>query len=170
MNTASPIDDVVEENELNEESEDEPEDEVNEESDDDPEDEDEDNEESEESDEESIDVWSRIIRHAARESNIKSPVDATREPFLGEFVNHMKDYVEQVRKFWDALNDDETFNIIESDMENATIDQDEAAELAWQNRRFRLRKIIQDHLDVIKEEIDNKEEMDENSSNSSTSG
>ena len=124
--------------------------------------------EKETSDEESdatiddgINVWSAIIRHAAKAMNLTNAEEATREPYLSEMVNHMRKYAENGRQFVYALDEDPIYKTIHEvfkayeESDNTDADElEEAIDMAWQNKRFRLKNVIHDNIDVIEEVIE----------------
>ena len=122
-------------------------------------------EETEEEDEEStddestgdeIDHWPTIVKHAASRVELKNPRDALREPFLSEFVDEMKNFVEIKQKFIKEMEQDPVYRKIQEDMDELerimNVDsREEVADVAWHNRRFKLRKVIEENLDEIEE-------------------
>ena len=109
-----------------------------------------------EDEENEIDVWPDVIKHAASKMEIENYEDVVREPYLSEFVDLMKTYVEEKRTFVRAIQDDSVYRTIYEEFE-ACEDSDgipaeetnAAIDLAWQNKRFRLRTIIKENIHVV---------------------
>lgn len=129
-------------------------------------------EESEQSDEEAddIDVWPMIVAHAAQQTKLEKAKMALREPYLSEFVDCMKDYAEAKRQFVKALEADSIYSSIldeideTEDPSSTRQEKHEVAELAWHNKRFKVKRVIAEHLDLVKEAIKNREESEDESS------
>ena len=120
-----------------------------------------------ESSEDDIDVWPMIVTHAAKKIKLEKANMAIREPYLSEFVDHMKDYAEAQRHFVKALEADKVYSSILEEIdenEDPTSTRDEkleVAELAWQNKRFKVKRVIAEHLDLVNQAIQEAESSDE---------
>ena len=100
----------------------------------------------EEIDEEKDDLWQETIDYARQNTKGSSKDEIIQEPYLSQFVDHMKEYVETRINFVKQMEDDEDYKKI-NDMidrfESDDYERDEAVDAAWHNRRFLVKRIIE---------------------------
>ena len=119
--------------------------------------------------------WTIIVSKACGNVSFgpafEKPTDALKEPFLSEIVSEMANFVERRLLFANLIeNSNEAYEKINDRIErfeSEGMPRDEAANTAWHDRRFLLRKILAEHLDVVKEKLlpeyessDDNEELD----------
>ena len=81
------------------------------------------------------------------------------EPYLSQFVEHMKNYVEQRFQFVHDMGFNSEYEkvhkLIERNIQRG-YGRQEAVDAAWHDRRFLVKQIIQDHKNAV-----NKSESDD---------
>ena len=87
----------------------------------------------------------------------EDPIKMLREPYLGEFVHELQQVVESRIKFANYFeNDDPVYvsisRIKEKAEEEDALEEDECADIAWSQRRFAVRKIIRENIDLFDDE------------------
>ena len=124
--------------------------------------------ETEPDDEETEDLWPEIIKNAYREFKkvAKAPLSLILvEPYLSQFIENVKDYVEERIRFNDVMQQDDHYkkiaDLIDTYKEE-DFDRDEAIDAAWHKRRFLVRKIVKGYIDTLRD--DDREDEDEEES------
>ena len=119
-------------------------------------------------DEETEDLWPEIIKNAYSEFKkvAKAPLSLILvEPYLSQFIENVKDYVEKRIRFNDVMQQDEHYkkiaDLIDTYKEE-DFDKDEAIDAAWHKRRFLVRKIVKGYIDTLHD--DDSEDEDEEES------
>ena len=124
------------------------------------------------SDEEQVcSLWNEVVRAACVGSQLNNREMVLKEPFLSDFVDKMKEFVENRIQFVQSMELDEQYTKINETIdkfENDGYDREEAVDTAWHNRRFLVRRIIEHHLDTVKEMMNDDTESD--ASNSDDNG
>jgi len=114
--------------------------------------------------------WSSIIAAACEDVSFGSPFtkpeDVLKEPYLSDLVSAMSNFVEQRLQFAREMESDDSLyeqinNRIDR-LENDDFPRDEAAMTAWHDKRYHVRKILADHLDVIQQEMFDDSDEDDN--------
>ena len=140
-----------------------------------PESEDETNDEpkSEEFDtDDEYDYWQILINETFKEmglhKEIKNPKEILLDPILTEFLEELRENLEGRMKFAEYMqNQDKVYQEIQNTAERHSrkdLDEDEAFEKAWNERKYLLKRLIRDNLNVIKsamEESASEESEDE---------
>ena len=112
----------------------------------------------------SMNFWSRIIREVWNQESygVETLAEVLKEPYLSEFINDVQKLFEGRLEFAQHMeNDDEVYDKIKKTIdryESKGYDTQEATELAWQERRFLLRNIIEE---CVKNLVDEEEEGDD---------
>ena len=112
----------------------------------------------ESSDDEEESRWKEIISAACDETDFgpqfAKPEHILKEPYISEVVAAMGNYVERHIMFaHDMENEDDTYeqiNIRIARYEDEDMPRDEASQLAWQDRRYLVRKMLEKHVDIVK--------------------
>ena len=107
------------------------------------------------------DHWGHIIGKACEnvsfDHDITTPEQVLKEPYLSEMVGEIGMVVEERMKFAnDMENKDKTYEQINNRIERYESDdmpRDEAVQTAWHDRRFLIRKMLMENLDIIKEKL-----------------
>ena len=118
--------------------------------------------------EEEEDLWQEIIEFAHSQCKV-TPTQVSVEPYLSQFVEHMKEYVEERFKFVKTMESDKYYEKIQENierfMDSEAYDREEAVDTAWHNRRFLIKRIIEEHKELLTEKDsddgDSDEEIDE---------
>ena len=132
----------------------------NSESDEDPSDEEMKDEEKQDEERESRDMWRDIVLHACLEFKNELLTRADQvllEPFLSEFVEHMKEYVEEKFQFVKSMEQDDQYekiNCMIDQLDGEEYDREEAVDCAWHNRRFLVKRMIQENIDLVAKIVD----------------
>jgi hypothetical protein len=130
----------------------------------------EDNEETTESKKEEQDYWETMIAETCREmelhKEIKNPKELMKEPMLGEFLEELRQNIENKMKFADYMqNEDKVYKEIHSTAERyeeKDLDEDEAFEKAWNKRKYLLIRLLRDNLYIVQDVLnENYEDSDE---------
>lgn len=109
-----------------------------------------DDEEDESDDEEGEDVWVDILAAAKLEYG-ESSDNIFVEPYLSQFVEHVKNYVEERTQFVRDVEFDEFYEKINKAIEKYVskgYDRKEAVDSAWNDRRFLVKQIMEKHRDT----------------------
>lgn len=118
----------------------------------------------EQSDEEEKDAgyWRDIIANTCKDIEFEKPEDLLREPLLSHVVDEMRKLVEKRLSFTAYMenNDDVYERISREENRLAAFDEDDAQETAWHNKRFLIKRVLADNLDMFEKEEE--EEDDEN--------
>ena len=115
--------------------------------------------ESDAEEEEVEDLWQEIIEYAHSECKV-TPSQVLVEPYLSQFVEHMKEYVEERFKFVKTMESDEYYEKIQENierfMDSEAYDREEAVDTAWHNRRFLIKRIIEENKELlaVKDSVD----------------
>ena len=120
--------------------------------------------------EEEQDYWEMLIEETCREMNIKkeirNPKDLLVEPILGEFLEELCQQLESRMKFAQYMEDhDKVYQEIQTTAERfreKDLDEDEAFEKAWNKRKYLLKWLLRDNLNIIKDVL-NESDDGENS-------
>ena len=117
-------------------------------------------EDQEEQDVKSKDIWRDIVSEACSEFKNELLTRADQvllEPFLSEFIEHMKEYVEENFRFVKMMEQDAQYEKIDNmiqQFEEEDYDREEAADSAWHNRRFLVKRMIEDNIDLVAKIVD----------------
>jgi hypothetical protein len=121
----------------------------------------EESEDESDGEETSRDLWPQIISDACDTVQFSLPLkhadQLLRDPFLDEFVDQMKSVVEKRVDFVKAMDSDEGYGKIDSTIqqfESDDYDRTEAVDAAWHARRFLVKKIIKEHIDIVEKAFD----------------
>ena len=114
--------------------------------------------EEESESEDDYDHWQVLINETFKEiglhKEIKNPKEILREPLLSEFLEELRENLETRMKFADYMqNEDKVYQEIQNTAERHSrkdLEEDEAFEKAWDDRKYLLKRLIRDNLDVIK--------------------
>ncbi len=126
--------------------------------------------ESDKSSEPEENYWSESIIEICREmdlkNEIKNPKEVLSEPLLSRFLEEIRDNIGNRMKFADYMkNHDKIYQEIQStaeQYEQKELDEDEAFEKAWNKRKYLLKRMLRDNLDVIEKTLDeNNDSSDE---------
>ena len=129
--------------------------------------------ETEESDtDDEYDYWQVLISETFKEMGlrreIKNPKEILLDPVLSEFLEELRENLEGRMKFAEYMqNKDKVYQEIQNTAERHSrkdLDEDEAFEKAWNERKYLLKRLIRDNLNVIKsamEESASEESEDE---------
>ena len=129
--------------------------------------------ETEESDtDDEYDYWQVLISETFKEMGlrreIKNPKEILLDPVLSEFLEELRENLEGRMKFAEYMqNKDKVYQEIQNTAERHSrkdLDEDEAFEKAWNERKYLLKRLIRDNLNVIKsamEESGSEESEDE---------
>ena len=116
-----------------------------------------------------VDEWRIVVSNALASYNGEVK-DILNEPFLSQFVEHMKNFVEDRVQFVKKMSEDDSYakidNMIDRYEEEEDYDRDEAVNTAWHNRRFMLKRIIQENMEDSEEsdedgEVEGEEEAED---------
>lgn len=122
---------------------------------------DEDESEEEISDEEDgdTDYWREIIATACQGIEFEDPEDLLREPQLSHAVDAIRQLVENRLAFAAHIEyDNEVYERIKAEMDRLDgLNEDDAQEAAWHNKRFLIKRVLAENLDVLKEEDEEEE-------------
>ena len=118
---------------------------------------DKDDTDSEKSSDSEENYWSELIIETCREmdlkNEIKSPKDVLFEPMLSRFLEELRDNIDKRMKFADYMNShDKIYQEIQNTVERYErndLEEDEAFEKAWNERKYLLKRMLKDNLDVI---------------------
>ena len=105
-------------------------------------------------------MWRDIVSHACLEFKnelLTRPDQVLLEPFLSEFVEHIKEYVEEKFQFVKSMEEDGQYNKINhmiEQFEEEEYDREEAVDSAWHNRRFLVKRMIQENIDLVAKIVD----------------
>ena len=96
---------------------------------------------------------------------LSDPKEILQEPYLSEFVRELSWVVDNRIKFANAMQKrDDVYKSIAllkaQIMENDSIDEESCAEKAWSKRKFVIRKIIKENLDLFDKDYDDDEEVE----------
>ena len=126
------------------------------------------NEEKEQ--EEDQDHWEMLIDETCREMNIQKEIQNSKDilvdPILGEFLEELRQNLESRMKFAQYMEDhDKIYQEIQTTAERfrqKDLDEDEAFEKAWNKRKYLLKRLLRDNLNII-ENVMNETDDEENS-------
>ncbi len=118
--------------------------------------------ESEKSSESGEHYWSELITEICREielkNEIKYPKEVLFEPMLSRFLEELRDNLDSRMKFADYMkNHDKVYQEIQNTAERyerKELEEDEAFEKAWNDRKYLLKRMLRDNLDVIEKTLD----------------
>ena len=117
----------------------------------------EDGHDSDGSEHEDEDRWAETIEYACEQCEITAD-QVLVEPYLSQFVEHMKVYVEERFQFVKTMESDEHYEKIHENidrfMDQEAYDREEAVDTAWHNRRFLIKRIIEEHKELLTEKDD----------------
>ena len=137
---------------------------VKEEEEDEEEEEEEEEEKEEKDDEDKPDLWAKAVLYARVKTGNVSKEKVVQEPYLSQFVSHMKDYVEDAFQFVKQMEDNKEYKKIDEMIdryEQDDYDRDEAVDTAWHNRRFLVKRIIEERefepIEIDEENADDTE-------------
>ena len=123
---------------------------------------------SDDSDESCADPWRELISETCEQADIdvESAEQVLQEPYLSEFLEMMgKILQKKINMVKNLQEKDATYEKVQSTIDRCTdkdYDDDEAFEKAWDKRKFLLKKVLKNNLDLIEEKlINNSEEEDE---------
>ena len=113
--------------------------------------------------------WRDIVSNAASKLDYDSDEDLLKEPLLSQMVDEMRKIVEHCLSFGNfMLSNSEIYEKIQrrkTHLENndgPSDDDEELTETAWNDNRFRLRKVIKESFEIIWQvEANETEEVDE---------
>jgi hypothetical protein len=116
------------------------------------------------------DYWLNVISDALDNYDMQIPTaeDIAKEPYLSDFVNAMKLVVEEQIQFVKHMEEeDELYQKINETIEryeSNDYDREEAVDAAWHDRRFLMRRVIEDNMNMIemKWKDEHKEDSDDN--------
>lgn len=115
--------------------------------------------ESEDEEKESV-RWKEIIEYAHSQCDVTA-AQASREPYLSEFVEHMKEYAEERNEFVKEMEYDDSYEKIDKIIQKNILkgwSRQESVDVAWHDRRFLVKKIIENNKELL---VDEKEESDD---------
>ena len=114
------------------------------------------------------DYWSSLIVRTFDEMDLQSEIENGNEilgePILSQFLEELRENLEKRMKFAQYMEEeDETYREIQNTANQyKDLDSDEAFEKAWNERKYLLKRLLRDHMDVIEDEIENRVEVSEN--------
>jgi len=149
-------------------------DEVEEESDEEEEEEDDDDsddktkEEDEDEDDPDRTTWRNMIRKGAKRMDLKK-MDSSQKilegPQFDQLLNKVKEIIEGQKKRWEAITNSVVYTQIQATARGFKHDDDfeeeESICAAWDKRKFLLRSLVKDNLDVIQKILDAKDEAND---------
>ena len=112
--------------------------------------------EEEVEEDEDDDMWREVIEYACEMTGKPLTEGVIQEPYLSQFVDHMKNFVESRIHFVRAMENDEDYKKIDQmidTFESDDYDRDEAVDTAWHNRRFLVKRIIERNMSVVEEQM-----------------
>ena len=130
-----------------------------------------------ESPENEEDYWATLIIKTCREMDIgkeiEKPKDILNDPILSEFLEELRENLDGRMKFAEYMQiHDKVYQEIQDTAEHYSrkdIEESEAFEKAWNKRKYLLKRLLRDNLDVIKEVMeegnDSEEEQEEEDDN-----
>ena len=101
--------------------------------------------EDDESDEDGDDRWDEVLTAAKAEYG-ESSDNVFVEPYLSQFVEHVKNYVEERMQFVKDMEFDQCYEKINKAVEKYVqqgYDRKEAVDAAWNDRRFLVKQIME---------------------------
>ena len=107
------------------------------------------------------DNWSILINETFEgmylESEIENANEILSDPLLSQFLEELRENLEKIMKFADNMKEeDETHQAIQkttNQYENHD-DDDEAFDKAWNERKYLLKRLLHDHIEVIENAIE----------------
>ena len=122
--------------------------------------------ESENEDDVTESPWRQIIAEACDNAAIKidTAESVLLEPFLSEFVEAMKTAAEERFSFVRDMEQDSDYILINDTIEkhevNEGYEKEEAIDAAWHARRFLVKRMVKDNIDLVEDWMKNKSEED----------
>ena len=105
----------------------------------------EDDKEDEEGKQDDEDPWKEVLK-AAKEEYGETSDNLFVEPYLSQFVEHVKDFVEEKMQFVKNMEFDKCYEKINKSIEtyiNRGFNRQEAVDAAWSERRFLVKQIME---------------------------
>jgi hypothetical protein len=99
--------------------------------------------------------WLNIVSDALDNYDIQIPTaeDIVKEPYLSDFVNLMKIVAEEQIQFVKYMEEeDDLYRKINETIEryeSNDYDREEAVDAAWHDRRFLIRRVIEDNMNLV---------------------
>ena len=131
--------------------------------------------EAEDTDSDSQNHWPTLIQEICEKMDLQTEIsEATEvlvEPLLTEFLEELRENLEKRIKFVDYMKEeDKTYQEIQSTADQYNgLDEDEAFEKAWNDRKYLLKRLIREHIEVIENVLENNnEEGDEDEDENET--
>ena len=128
------------------------------------------NSDSSQGEAEQQDHWEMLIAETCREMDIhkeiKNPKDIMTNPVLSEFLEELRQNLESKMDFAQYMqNEDKTYQELQNTAERFSrkdLDEDEAFEKAWNERKYLLKRLLRDNLDIVQKVLNEKvEDSDE---------
>ncbi len=107
------------------------------------------------------DYWSTLISRTFDEMDLQSEIEngdeILCEPMLSQFLEELRENLEKRMKFAQYMEEeDETYREIQNTANQyKDLDSDEAFEKAWNERKYLLKRLLRDHMDVVENEMEN---------------
>ena len=125
---------------------------------------DEDESESESDDDEKESPWREIMEEACDNVKLESAEGVLFEPYLSEFVEAMKNAAEERFSFVRQMEQDSGYEMLSDTIEKYEhsdgYEKEEAIDAAWHARRFLVKQIIIDNIDVLEDWLNRRDKED----------
>ena len=130
------------------------------------------NDSEEESGEEQMsddDYWRQIIQEAGENFEFEHPENLLQEPYLSQIVDEIRQVVDRKLQFAEhMLHHDKIYARIKrakKKYKDESDDEDDSDKMAWSDKRFLIKRMLANNLDVLREEEENSDDEDETSDN-----